>query len=421
MARVKTKHVLVGVVAAVLLLVGGFVGVKRYGEYKRRTNPSAPSKTVPVSTYTVAAKELDCTVEALANVESMRRYFVYFKTSGRVRQVKKRSDGMPIMPGDAVKKGDVLAEMEDEVEQAQLKVRQCEVTSSDAQLRAAVTQAEGDKKQVAFADRRYKRYKTMLAKSAVSQQDLDDAERDLRKYETSHANSVAYIDVAKAQLEEKKAQLNLAKEQLNYTKLIAPMAGVIAYQNIREGDYFSDQSMVRFTDDQQLLNTCPIVLIDPVELWAKAALLPEDAGRLKPGGRVEIFDDAHDNVRLGEGKVVAIQPARQIRTRMVEVRVRITKREKQLVHGTLAKCRFDLGSEKVVVVPRDALVMRESRYLVFECLPSGEVKQREVKVGRTFPEGFEVLGGIKEGARIAARGRYRLRDGHKVDVLKDPQ
>jgi len=418
MARVNAKHIVAGIVVLVVLGLVAVVSAKRYGEYKARTQPGTPEKAVPVTAHLVSSEKVDQQVESLANVESTRRYFLYFKASGRVARVKTRPDGLPIMPGDAVKKGELLAQMEDEVEQAQYKVAVCQVKSSEAQLQEAITQADGDKKQMEFAKKRLARYDSMVKQSAVSMQDRDDAEQDLRKEETNYATSAAHIDVAKAQLNQNKAQLDLSKEQLNYTKLIAPIDGVVAYQNIREGDYFSNQSFVQVTDPQKLLNLCPIVLIDPDSLWAKAMLLPEQARELKLGDPVAVLDDADDSVQLGKGQVAAIQPARHIRTRMVEVRVKVTERTDPLVHGALVKCRFNVGAVELVLVPRDVLVMREGKYLVYVCDPSGTAKERQITVGRLFPGGFEVLGGIEKGATVVARGRYRLRDGHQIRIVK---
>ncbi|NOZ22180.1 MAG: efflux RND transporter periplasmic adaptor subunit [Planctomycetes bacterium] len=418
MARVNMKRIAIGAVGVVVLIVVAILSARRYRDYKVRTQPGELHKEVPVTVRVIESETVDQEIESLANVESTRRYFLYFKASGRVAMVKKRPDGLPLMPGDLVKKGELLAQMEDEVEQAQYKIAVCQVASAEAELREAVTQADGDKRQMEFAKKRFDRYETMVKRAAVSLQDRDDAEKDLRKHETNYTTSKAHIEVARAQLNQSKAQLELSREQLKYTKLIAPIDGIVAYQNIREGDYFSNQSFVQVTDPQKLLNLCPMVLIDPDSLWAKAMLLPEEAVRLKLGGPVAILDDADDSVQLGEGEVAAIQPARNIRTRMVEVRVKITKRADRLVHGALVKCRFRVGREDVVIAPRDVLVMREGKYMAFVCDPSGVAKQQEITVGRIFPDGFEVLRGIEKGAKVAARGRYRLRDGYKIIVVK---
>jgi len=407
--------------ALVLVCAAGVVlGLKRYREYVARRYPARTVTAAPVTLSTLKRRSVPLDITVLGNVESTRRYFLYFKSAGRVAWVKPHpgDETLPIMPGDCVKEGEVLARLEDEVEQAKLRVSEAELLSAEAALNAALTQAEGDKKLAELARDRFKRYDDLFKKSTVSRQDRDNAERDYCKCETDRQTSLSNVELAKAQLDEAKAKLELARRQVNYTRLIAPRDGVIAYQHIREGDYFSPESLVQATDERTLLNLCPIVLIDPASLWVKAMLLPEQAEKVKPGVVVTLLADTDETVVLGSGELVCTQPARQIGTRMVEARIKVLKRTPQLVHGALVRCKFDVGEEVLLVAPRDVLVMRGGGYEAFKYDGKGRVQRCAVKVGRALPDGFEILGGASEGDRLVARGRYRLCDGQAVEVVE---
>jgi cobalt-zinc-cadmium efflux system membrane fusion protein len=71
--------------------------------------------------------------------------------------------------------------------------------------------------------------------------------------------------------------------------------------------------------------------------------------------------------------------------------------------------------EKVVAIPKGALMSDEGIFFVFRQIREGFVLRTEVKVGRTFSESLEITGGLSEGDKIVTEGAFVC----KSDVLRE--
>jgi RND family efflux transporter MFP subunit len=119
------------------------------------------------------------------------------------------------------------------------------------------------------------------------------------------------------------------------------------------------------------------------------------------------------------GQVIQKIPRAQGRSRAFPVKVELANPERQLATGMLA--RVDLKTphegQTSMIVPRDALVPRGSKQILFrvqeqEGQPTAELL--EVEPGRYFGEAVEVFGDLRTGDRVIIRGNERLRPGQPL-------
>jgi len=299
-----------------------------------------------------------------------------------------------------VEKGQLLAQLDDDAVRNKL-------AQAEATLRKA--QAAFDKSEKG------------IAKSLIPRSDFD---RDKFDLETQHA------------------VVEGAKIDLSYTRIVAPISGVIAKRSVKVGNLV--------TVNQTLFQ---IVDMDPLQAVLN---VPErDLGTLKPGQPVHLRVDALPDGDFN-GTVARIAPVVDATSGTFRATCEFRDTTKTLKPGMFG--RIDVVYDQrhdALVVPRSALVEEDGESAVFVIEPApakkaddkakdkdakskakaGEAvaaekkpdvplfvaKRRVVKTGYSESDRIEVRDGLKDGERVITIGRNAVRDGTEVTVITPPQ
>lgn len=175
---------------------------------------SAPQSSVQ-STATVQLGSIESLVTAQGTLEPKDYVDVGAQVSGEVIKLH-------VEIGDPVEAGDLIAEIDADVYEAQVK-------ASQAQLKMLAAQKAQQQALIKQSRWKYDRNKRLYADKAVSKEALEDAEIDL---DVAKANLTAL----EAQIEQAQSSLDEDKTNLNYTKIYAPMGGTVVDQSVEEGE-----------------------------------------------------------------------------------------------------------------------------------------------------------------------------------------
>jgi len=163
-----------------------------------------------------------------------------------------------------------------------------------------------------------------------------------------------------------------------------------------------------------------MVVSDLGTLWAWADIYERDLSSLmESGGAGEL--PARIKVRSFQGRtfdgtVDYIGATMDEATRTVKVRITVDNSEGLLRPGMFCDVSIPLKiSDKVVLVPRDAVLSDEGQNFVFKHLRGDYWVRRHVTTGREFGEKLEIISGISPGEVIATEGAFLL----KSDVLRE--
>lgn len=272
--------------------------------------------------------------------------------------------------GQRLAAGDALARLDDTVTRLR-------VADLQAQVARAGSQAELSRVQM-------ERYQSLAATKIYSASQLDEARAQLE---------MARHDVARLT-----AQLNQAQYETEQSTVRAPFAGVVAERFIQRGEYLQVGAAVA-----RLVNT------DELEARATAALA--FAGNVKPGQAAAVRAGAEER----QGTVRAVVPVGDDRSRQFEVRVGVNRTRWPV--GTAIEVSLPTGAEhSAVLVPRDAIVLRQSQSYVMRVAPNGTVERRDVEAGGAVEDQVEIRSGVAEGDRLVVRGAERLEPGQPVVV-----
>jgi RND family efflux transporter MFP subunit len=275
-----------------------------------------------------------------------------------------------------VKTGQVLAELDARVLQAQLR-----------QQEAGVVEA---KSTLAVAENNHRRAVELVNRGIISSATLDDR---VSAAETGAAR-LAAAEAARDELAARVAQ----------AKIVAPADGRIAKRSILPGDVVNPGT-----------ETFRLIRDDRLELDAQ---IPEaDMAQLAPGQSALVIHEGSDPV---QATVRLVAPTVDPKTRLGLVYLSLPPNS-GLRAGMYARCEITLDDRAVPAVPDEAVVWRAAQHaIVFVIGNDGRVTSREIVPGTRQNGWIEIKSGLAPTDRIAVAGAGFLSDGDKVKVSTQP-
>jgi HlyD family secretion protein len=310
-----------------------------------------------------------------------------------------------------VKKGQQLAQLDQEEILAQVAAQRAQLASAEANVATLQANIEQDKVNAAAPDLpMYKatldRNLAMQKEGIVSRQALDDANKDYLAALTRRDSSKAQIGVdtaklkqARAQVMQSQASLKQLEEQLGYTTIVAPMDGVILSRDVEIGDAVSSILV--------LGSTATLVMTegDTTEVYVQGKVDEADIAHVYMGQpariKVESFRD-----RMFYGKVTKIAPmgVEKDNVTTFEVRVSINNPGGELKANMTANAEILLDEHKgVLTVPENAVSydgQKNASVQVPDKKQKDGWRKIPVKVGLSNGSATEILSGLKEGDQV---------------------
>lgn len=355
------KKILLAVLS-VVIIVGAIAGVKAVqiqALIAAGENAPAPSETV--TSVQVKKDVWRKTLSAVGSMRAVQGVSLSAELAGVVRKIHFES-------GETVEAGQVLVELDDSTEQAQL---------------------QSAKATLALAELRRDRARELKEKNTVAQAAVDEAEAQFLEAEAAVKN----IDTI------------IAKK-----RIVAPFSGRLGIRNVNLGQY--------------LTAGAPIVTLQSLHpIYADFTLPQQRLGMVETGMEVEAALDAYPEETFS-GVLTAITPEVDISTRSGSLRATFANEDAKLRPGMFANVRVNLPEENaVLVVPATAVLYApygDSVYMLEE-LEDGSKRavQTFVRVLETRGDFVAIEAGLEAGDEIVATGVFKLRNGMNVTVNND--
>jgi HlyD family secretion protein len=330
--------------------------------------------------------------------------------------------------GRAVKRGELLLEMETAETAAALARAKEELVAAEEALRAAraggavaeVAQLERDvRANVAELVRlrgEQQALARLLAKQAATQDELDRNKLELERAEAQARLLQQKRDelARRLRLDQERATLLVERarndvrsleEKLSQARPSASANGTLYLLPVRARDFVHTGDVLAEVAD--LARVRVRAFVDEPEL-----------GALEPGQTVEItWDAAPGHIWNGSTlSVPSVVISRGMRS-VGEVLCSVENAKRELMPNTNVRVLIRIRErQNAVVVPRGAVRVEGNRRVVF-VLEGTRLRQREIRVGIASATKFEVLEGLKEGERVALPGEVILRDGLEVSAI----
>jgi HlyD family secretion protein len=302
------------------------------------------------------------------------------------------------------------------------------IQAAEEEVEAANSQIQAVKQDIAAAQ----------SQVAAAESQVRAANSQVQAVEGNIAAAIAQIDATAAGIESARAQSHRANVSLEDTEIRAPFDGIVAFLNIREGDYWSPQRVSTQTY-QDVVESVPIIVIDPSEFEVHIELPAYDGAQVNPGQTAFVvldedlsgaYRDRLNNENLisiasAEGQVFSVSPSVTPGGRAVNVRVRITSIEPakrdRLRNGARVSVWIAIKeASNTTVIPLNAVVYRDQKPHVFVVKEENGkqfVEQREIMTGIEGISEREILEGVEPGELLVTEGKNRLVNGAPVDVV----
>lgn len=327
----------------------------------------------PVGTEAVRKTKLASDVEIVGSVTFHPNHHAVVGPlmPGRVARLR-------VNPGDTVKAGQVLADIES-----------AEVGAAEAEYIAAAARAEA-------AEVNAKRERELAQQRISSARDREVAEAEAtatRAYRRASEERLRAMGLGAAEIE----ALGRGRASGGRLPLRAPIAGTVVTRSVTLG-----QAVERATDAFEI--------IELSRLWVNLDLYEKDLQRVEPGQRVQVRTESFPEVL--DAHVDYIHPVIDPMTRTAAVRLEVDNSARKLRPGQFVTARIlgdpTLASAETLAVPRRAVLTLEGKPVVF-VRTDGGFERRLVELGPSGGELVAVRQGLSEGEQVATDGAFLLK------------
>ena len=340
---------------------------------------NARDAPVPVVLADATQESVPVTLAALGTVQAFNTVEVHSQVTGTI-------DKILFTEGQAVKQGDVIAQIDPRPLQAVL-------GQAEAQL-------SRDKATLANAQRDLARYQA-LAKDGFSTVQQLDAQK-------------AAVSQSQAAIEGDQAAVNGARANLSYARITAPIDGVTGLRGIDVGN------VVHPTD------TNPIVTITTVEPIATvftlpAVHLPTVQEQMAKGPLTAEAFDQDNKVKLETGVLKVVDNQVDSKTGTVRMKAEFPNTDHKLWPGAFVNVRLTVDTKEGVTVPVTAVQHGAEGVFVYVVGADGKAQTRAVKLGETHDDAILVEDGVQAGEKVVVDGQARLSQGSMTKIVPPRQ
>lgn len=411
----KRKWLLI--LGAIALVVGGGIGWRWWETSNAQTQtPPGQSQTqaVPVKISPVETGTIRESSEFVANLESRRAVTLVPQIQGRVSQIFVR-------PGDEVKTGTPILQINPDEQQAAVSSASAAIAAAQAEVknaRATLSSLEAERlsnqSQSRLSQQQYERYSRLATEGAVSRDTRDQYFNQLQAANSSLGAINQRIEaqravVAQAEKAVQQAQANTkqAQVQLQYFQLKAPFAGTVGNIPVKLGDFVNTSTQLTTVTQNQ-----------PLEVNISLPL--QQATRVRVGTPVELIN-SQDQV-VGTSKVFFISPQTANETQSVLIKALFDNSKGQLRANSYLQARVIWQERPGVLIPTEAVSRVGGQTFVYVAEQAENqqeqaqlvARQKPVKLGNIQGNSYQVLEGLKAGERIIVTGLLNLRNNAPI-------
>lgn len=333
-----------------------------------------PPMTVEVGKATKG--DISAQLSVVGNLIGEATVDVVPKAGGRLVSVN-------VKLGDRVSRGQVLARIEDQEINEQ--VKQAEASFEVAQ--ATIRQREADLK---FSQINLERSKSLFDRQLLPRQTLDDAE-------ARQSAAVAQLDLARAQFAQAQARLEELRITKANTNIVSPVNGFVGKRNVDVGAWASQQTPV-------------VSVVDISSVRLVANVVEKDLRLVNVGDPAKVEVDAFPGENFA-GRIARVAPVLDPATRTAEIEIEVPNTGYRLKPGMYARMNVTIESRRgATLVPKVAVVDYEDKRGVFTMTAENKARFMPLEVGIENATHVEVRGGITLEDTVVTNGASALRN-----------
>jgi len=346
---------------------------------KAATATGKPDRPIPVRTAAVQRRDIPLFINGLGTVTSFKTVTIRSRVDGEMMKVA-------FTEGQMVREGDLLAEIDPRLFNAQLQQAQGTLAKDEATLQLAKL----------TLNRGY----DLLKKNSIAQQQIDE--------------EAAQVQMLEGTVQTDQAMVDTAKLQITYCRIIAPISGRIGLRLVDQGNIVHANDLTGMAVITQLQ---PIALVFPISQDE----IPRVQKQMNAGQSLTVYAyDRNFKTKLATGKLAAIDSQVDVTTGTVRLKAVFDNEDGMLFPNQFVNARLLVDTQRDAVVVPAAAVQRGPSYpFVYVVRPDETADLRPVEIGPS--EGAETIiaTGLVPGEIVVTDGIDKLKKDSKVST-KDP-
>lgn len=358
MKKRKTIWVIVGIILVVGIIIAITSG-------NNEPPIQAESSSSPTAIATLG--DISISLDEVGELQPLKEVEVKSKISGKITRLY-------VDEGDKVQEGDIIAEVEPDMQQAQTLSR---IRSGEQIAKINLETALRD----------YNTDKELFEKDLISLEQWTETQNNLRIAEIDYQSALAQYELIQ--------DLGIATESQN---TLAPVSGTIIQKNVEEGEMVT-------SSESQTGGTVLMVIADLSQMIVLVEINEIDIGKIGIGQPVEISFDAFPDTTY-HGEIIHIAPMAKIGSnniRVFETKISIENLSSSLRPGMSANVTI-IGKkrENVITVPIQSIFTDElGNNIVYKISADTLVQAQIVKTGINDLEKVEIIEGLSVGDTVS--------------------
>jgi membrane fusion protein, multidrug efflux system len=371
----RKRPLLLTLIAAIALAILATVVLR--GNQSASAPRPASSSAIPVTVSAVSQRDVPILLDSLGTVQASNTVAVHSQIDGKLQSVN-------FVEGQEVHKGDTLAVIDPRALQAALD--------------QAIAKKAQDQAQLIAAQKDLDRFKTLVAKAAETQQNVDQQQ--------------GKVDQFKATIDADQAAIESAQTQLSYTTITAPIDGRVGFRQVDAGN------IIHVNDPN------PLTVLTLIRPSVAVFTLPQkdlaDVRDAMLRGPVPVAAIDQDNTRqLAEGELLLVDNQIDQTTSTIRLKARFPNDDDRLWPGEFVRLRVRVGTHAdAITIPPTALQRGPQGFYAWVIKPDNTAEQRPVEAMPTNTDVI-VTKGLSAGEQVVVKGQYRLQAGSRVESKSD--
>lgn len=329
----------------------------------------AARERIPVKIVSARKGDLEVTLPVFGAVTFVDKCDVsYEEAAALIKDV-------PVNVGDLVKPGQLVAVIDTDILQAELKAKHANLEQVQASLD--------------LAHWKYEAQRQVQAKGGSSLQDLEEA--------------LATYQARRAELAQIRAEIDRLNTRLKKASIRSPIYGIIGKKN-----YFAGER-VPIPSEKGIVT---ILRIDQV--YVEAEISEKDLTKLRPGLEAAVYPDAYPRTTF-KGIVEQLEPVLKEQSRTVVARIRVKNNNLLLKPGMFTRMEIILEkTPQVVSIPLQALRSAPDKSTEVFIIVDNVAFKKKVEVGLTTSLEAEIKSGLEPGDLVVIEGGDQLKELSRV-------
>ena len=416
--------------AIVIIIISAVIALSLFTRLRDgNTKDIKEQSGIPVKAETPEYRVMERILTFTGNLKPKDTVTILSKIPGKIEKIYVKEE-------DTIRKGEVLAKIEDASVKLQMNQAYSAWKAAEAQYNKAKKGARKEeienaqalvkqaKQNLKDAEENLSRLERLYKNGAIPKSQYEESESKYRNAKTSYQNaqrslslmekgaSPEELEMARSNMEAMKSQYELARLRVDYTRITSPISGKVATIYVDEGNTVGQ--------------TTPILTVISEKIIEASILVPEkyygEIKEKKDSIVVKIRPSAYPASQPHTGSISSVDSVIDPLSRTFKVRIDIDNKNKDLLPGMFVEADFVMEHyDRALTVPTGALVNRNGKVGVF-LIKYGKIPRAKfvnVKTGIREKGSVQILKGLSVSDTVIVDGNSFLESGQEVRVITE--